>query len=97
MTADINAEFGHVNRTVAENVTTLLFRMGIKQKALAMDSGIAYATFNRKMNGIGDWTLREAVAIAAVTSVEVPELLGDLPDFDTWRARRDSNPKPSDP
>lgn len=85
-----------INRRVGENVTTLLYRMGWTQRDLGAASGVHRATLGRKMRGAGDWSVVECAAIAAVTYAEVGEVLGNLPDWDEWCARRDSNPQPSD-
>lgn len=95
MTIALN-EFQDVNRQVCENVTALMFRLGWKQQDMAAAIGINAVRFSRRLHGAGEWTASELQALAAVSSISVDELMGDLPSFDVWRARRDSNPKPSD-
>ncbi len=97
MTTAPNEGGSPVSQRMNENLTALMFRSGWLQKDVAAAIGISAPSVSRKMKRLNDWTLPEVEAIAAAMSVEVAELLGDLPDFDVWRARRDSNPKPSDP
>lgn len=88
-----------VNRHVNENLTQLLFRMGWKQNDLARAIGMTPQTVNRKMHGVSAWTLPEADALCKALNVEVGQLLGELPDYDTWRSKLphlDSNQKPAD-
>ncbi len=97
MTVQIAPKGGSLNQRVSENVTTMLFRLGWKQKDLAQAMGTTGATISRKLKNLTEWSLTDIELMAPIMTVEVSELLGDLPPFDVWRACRDSNPKPSDP
>jgi transcriptional regulator with XRE-family HTH domain len=97
MTAELTPEPPPLVQRLNENVHTLLFRKGWLQKDLAAAIDVSPPSVSRKLKNLNDWTVPEVSAIAEETHVEVAELLGNLPDFDTWRARRDSNSQPSDP
>lgn len=96
MTVAHEPDMTPVTRRLNENVTTLLFRMGWHRKDLAAAIGTSGASISRKLNGQNDWTIPEVEQMASALNVEVGQLLGELPDFNVWRARRDSNPRPSD-
>ena len=97
MTVDSTAPQSPLIRGTNENISALMFRMGWRQADVSRAIGISPPSVGRKMRNQSDWTLPELEAIADAMSVSLPELLGDLPDWEVWRARRDSNPKPSDP
>lgn len=91
------AQPSELNRRVSENLTTMLFRMGWQQKDLAPALGITPTTIGRKLKGRNDWTIPEIERAAPTLYLSVGELLTELPDWEEWRARRDSNSQPSDP
>ncbi len=80
---------------ISENIAALCRRAGTNQTRLAGEVGLTVASMSRKMAG-GPWHYAEVVAIAELLGVTPEELAGTIPDRETWRARRDSNPKPSD-
>lgn len=84
-----------VESRISENIAALCRRAGTNQTRLAGEVGLTVASMSRKMAG-GPWLYTEVVALAAALGVTPEELAGQLPDREEWRARRDSNPKPSD-
>lgn len=92
-----------LDRLVSENVNTLLLRARMSRRALALSAGgLSHAALNRKITGETPWALSEAARVASALEVTLLELTTDLPSYEEWqarwdlRARRDSNPKPSD-
>lgn len=94
MTTAPSEDGSPVSRRMNENLTALMFRMSWLQKDVAGAVGISAPSVGRKMRGLNDWTLPEAERLAAATHVTVPELLGDLPAYDVWLPRLDSNQQP---
>jgi len=73
---------------VASNIRAELARNGWSQEDLAEKLGINRVTLNRRLRGQLPWSLEQLDAAASALDVPLAELL---------RARRDSNPQPSDP
>ena len=83
------------DRQVSENIALTMHRARIKERQLAAAVGISQATLNRRVRGEQPWMLWEVQAIADFLSLTLQEITTDLPSYEEWRARRDSNPKPS--
>lgn len=81
---------------VANNIRAELARNGWSQEELASKLGINRVTLNRRLRGQLPWTLEQLDQAAAAVGVPLAELLRVYPD-NAERARRDSNPQPSDP
>lgn len=55
------------------NLKAELMRKGLSQKELAEGLMITRSTVNRKINGLSDWTLSEAVTIKEdILGVDIP-------------------------
>ena len=70
--------YGSRMDTTTETVTAVAGAMDTadrSKKWTADKSGIAYATFNRKMHGGGDFTVQEVARIAAALGVHPIELM----------------------
>lgn len=87
MTIEPTEQIDTLNRAVCENVTTLIFRSGWKQKDLAHAAHWNAGTLSRKLKGLSEWTTGEIETLTRVFAVSAAELLGDLPSFDEWVAR----------
>ena len=87
MTADYTAPENTLNRRTSENITTMLFRMGWKQKDLVPVMRITGTTIGRKLKNGNDWTLTEVELAAQAFYLSVGELIGDLPNWEEWRSR----------
>jgi hypothetical protein len=83
-----------VEAQISENIAALCHRAGTNQTRVAGAIGLTVASMSRKMAG-GPWLYSEVVTIAELLGVTAEELAGTLPSREEWRARRDSNPKPS--
>lgn len=91
------AEDSAVERQIRENMNTLMMRERLSERRLADKVGIHRAALNRRMLGDVGFLYFEVRTIARFFDVTLDELEGQLPSYDEWRARRDSNPQPSDP
>ena len=87
MTTESMAREASLNRNVCENVTTLIFRMGWKQRDLAKAAHWNGGTLSRKLRGHSEWTTGEIQTLVGIFAVSPAELLGDLPAFEEWQAR----------
>lgn len=95
--------------TIRATVEALLSGRGMTKEELADEIGVSYATMYRRLGGSGSkeaFKAGELASVARALGVHVGELYDGLggrfvptpPDGGTsLRARRDSNPKPSDP
>jgi predicted transcriptional regulator len=72
-----------ITSTVNTNILVGIVRRSISKNAVARNAGIPLTTFSRKVNGHGDFTLRELGAIAAAIDME----LGDILPVDLIAAR----------
>lgn len=93
---------------VARRARGLAAENGLSQAAIAAALGTSQQNVSRRMSGQIAFTLDELEALAGALGTSLPYLLGLTdsrnphpggPDggLDVGRARRDSNPKPSDP
>ena len=94
---------------VAATVRAEASRRGLTQKDLTRAIGMSTATMSARWNGLRPWALDELAEVAEVLGCSVPELItGDVALIrrtpaggshrgGPLRARRDSNPQPSDP
>lgn len=92
---------------VARRVRGLLGEHRMTQADLSRVLGISQASMSDRLRGVKDFDLNELPALAGTLQVSVEYLLGLTDErsprqtmsdegFGTLRARRDSNPKPSD-
>lgn len=63
------------DRQVGENVRAALQQAGFSVNGAAGESGIAYATLDRKLKGITSFTVSELNRLAAITSREESDFL----------------------
>lgn len=96
MTTDSAQAGDDPNRRVSENVSTLMFRMGMKQNELAREAGLSANTLGRKLKGVGDWSVREVSTIAEATWVKPVELITDVPSYEDWDSRREGDASQSE-
>ncbi|WP_411197378.1 helix-turn-helix domain-containing protein [Schaalia turicensis] len=94
---------------VASTIRAEASRRGLTQKDLTRAIGMSTSTMSARWNGLRPWALDELADVAEVFGCSVPELItGDIAQEmqnpRRWvaprgalRARRDSNPQPSDP
>ena len=91
---------------VSEEIKALMGRYGISQVELAAWLGFDQAGVSQRLRGKTEWKLTEVERVAEAFGQHPAVLLGGYspdgrPDPDDGvpilRARRDSNPKPSDP
>lgn len=92
---------------VAENVRAEAARRGFSQVALGRALGLGQNQVARRWRGVTPWTLDEVGEVAEVLGVTVQDLVTDFVGQSRTptggshrgglpRARRDSNPQPSD-
>lgn len=91
---------------VASNVRAYAARLGYSQVALGRAIGMAQGAIHARWRGSRPWQLAELGEVARVLGVEVVDLVTDFTESRTPtggshrgglpRARRDSNPQPSD-
>ena len=72
---------------ICENIATMLFRARMSQRDLSRVTGLSQTTVSHKLRGRNSWTINDLERIGAALSVSVPELVGDLPDRETWEIR----------
>lgn len=77
-----------INETAAGNIRAEAARRGMTQSDVARRLGVAQSTINRRWRGHQAWTLELIEEVASIYRMDPIDLL---------RARRDSNPQPSDP
>ncbi|MGY6556767.1 MAG: helix-turn-helix domain-containing protein [Schaalia turicensis] len=94
---------------VASTIRAEASRRGLTQKDLTRAIGMSTATMSARWNGVRPWALDELAEVAELFGCSVPELIsGDIAQKcrtpaggshrgGPLRARRDSNPQPSDP
>ena len=94
---------------VASTIRAEASRRGLTQKDLNRAIGMSPTTMSARWNGLRPWALDELADVAEVLGCSVPELItGDIALIrrtpaggshrgGPLRARRDSNPQPSDP
>ncbi|WP_084799344.1 helix-turn-helix domain-containing protein [Gleimia coleocanis] len=98
---------------VASNIRAFAARLNWSQSDLARALGMKQPTVSQKWNEMRAWKLEELGYVAHVLNVTVAELVtppagydrwynknrptGEIHQAGGWRARRDSNPQPSDP
>ena len=85
-----------VDEVLSENVRVLMGRAGLTQAQLGQAVWIGQTTLSRRLKNESSWLFYEIGKLADYFSVSIDELAGQLPSLNDWRARRDSNPKPSD-
>lgn len=73
---------------VAGNIRAEAARRGLTQSDIARRLGMAQSSISRRWGGSQSWTFELVDEVAAVLGLRPEDLL---------RARRDSNPQPSDP
>ena len=102
-----------IDAVIGERVRTWLFRRHVLQTSLARALGITQPALSRKMGGYTGWNATDLIKAAAFLEVPITELLPEelveaelktktprleqITDEEPQRARRDSNPQPSDP
>lgn len=57
------------------NILVGIVRKGCSKNAVAKDAGIPLTTFSRKINGHGDFTLRELGDIASALGLQLADIL----------------------
>ena len=95
-----------LSEVVAGNVRALAARAGLSQSALAREVGMSQFQAHKRWHGTTPWALDELDMVAAILGVSVQDLVTDFMESRTPtggshrgglpRARRDSNPQPSD-
>lgn len=63
------------NETVASEVLANVTQSGKSKRSVAMQAGIPYTTFTRKLDGHGDFTIRELASIAAALGVSLKNVI----------------------
>lgn len=63
------------NETVADAVSASVNQSGKSKLSIAKQAGIPYTTFTRKLEGHGDFTIRELGLIAAAMDVPLKEVI----------------------
>lgn len=104
MTSLPNIEGDVASSRVSHGVQVLMAYAGIRHaKDLALRISMTQQTLSRRLSGQQGWMFHEVVAVAAYFGVTLDEMLNGLPTLEEWtdrqlqlRARRDSNPQPSD-
>lgn len=91
---------------VAGNIRAEAARRGMTQVALARALGMSQSAVTTRWRGVARWQLDELDAVADILGVSVQDLVTDFTESRTPtggshrgglpRARRDSNPQPSD-
>lgn len=68
--------------TSATNDTILhqIAKRNTNRNALAARAGVPSSTFNRKVDGHGEWTVKELAQIAEALDLELPEVLLKAPE-----------------
>ncbi|WP_104087089.1 helix-turn-helix transcriptional regulator [Arthrobacter sp. GMC3] len=64
-----------ITSTTNTNILVGIVRQNVSKNALARASGIPLTTFSRKINGHGDFTLRELGDIAAALGMTLADIL----------------------
>jgi sugar phosphate isomerase/epimerase len=91
---------------VSEEIRALMGRYGVSQVALSQWVGFDQAGLSQRLRGKTEWKVSEIERVAQAFGVHPATLMGGYatgpnlgPDggVPVLRARRDSNPKPSDP
>ena len=94
------------DRLIGERILIALRRKGMTQTDLAAVLGMDRTQLNKKLTGKRRWYFAQVATCAVALEMHLAELVGGEapvdwvgpePIEDVWRARRDSNPKPSDP
>ena len=101
------------DQVVGERVRTWLFRRHVMQRELAAHIGVTPGVMSKKIAGKITWSVTDIVCAAAFLGVGIGDLLPDVlvdrrrgensapgvvsTSAEPRRARRDSNPQPSDP
>ena len=97
---------GPLTEVVSGEVRALMGRYGVNQTQLADWLGVNQTAVSARLRGVTEWKVAEIDRIAEGFAVHPAELMGGYatgphpsPDggLPILRARRDSNPKPSDP
>lgn len=63
------------NTTVADAVSASVNQSGKSKLSVAKQAGIPYTTFTRKLDGHGDFTIRELGLIASALDVTLKDVL----------------------
>jgi DNA-binding phage protein len=63
------------NETVAETVSVTVNQSGKSKLSIAKHAGIPYTTFTRKLEGHGDFTIRELGLIAAAMGLTLKHVI----------------------
>lgn len=96
----------NADQITGEKIHIIMRRRGMVQADIAPHLDIDQSSMSKKLYGKRSWTLDEILTVAKVLDVPVTELLPDA-DYEPnpsgrgrelvmTRARRDSNPQPSD-
>lgn len=64
-----------VSTAINRNILLGILTKGTSKTAVATKAGIAYSTFNRKINNASDFTLRELGQIAEALDLELADIL----------------------
>lgn len=96
MTINPETAINSLERRVSENISTLMFRMGWQRKDLAAAAHMNAGTLGRKLKNLSAWHVGEVEKLASILHVKASELMGDLPDYETWCAIKGSNLGPTD-
>lgn len=76
-----------IESQIAENVTVLMHRAGLKLTQLATAVGISQPTMSRRMLSQQPWMFWEVQVLAEFFCVTLSEITTDLPSRDEWQAR----------
>lgn len=88
---------------ISRTVRLLMADRQVNQTMLAVVLGITQTQVSARLRGRTPWHIADLEALAAYFGVSVPELVGGNAGINPGgggggeRARRDSNPQPSDP
>ena len=90
-----------LGEVVSRAVRVLMAEHEVNQTALALVLGVTQTQVSARLRGKAHWSLDDLARLAAYFGVSVAELVGGsggfVPPGGGERARRDSNPQPSDP
>lgn len=75
MATNPTAEIHQITSATNENILFHILRKNTNRNALARSAGLAPTTFNRKIDGHNDFTLRELGSIANALDVKLDKIL----------------------
>ena len=84
---------------IGDRIHQMMWRQKINQTTLSSRMGLHQTALSKKLRGERGWSADELILVARELKTTVGELFGETTprNDDPWRARRDSNPQPSDP